>query len=113
MTNQEFAPFSVSQYEDGDWGLTLSEFDDCYEIFDEFGYENGGYGWHGVAEALIRLKAPHLAKKIEFDPEASMFAAHAKKRDDLEELARLLRAAIDDEALLRTALENADPELMD
>jgi hypothetical protein len=113
MTNQEFAPFSISHYEDGRFGLILGDFDDCYEIFDEFGYENGGYGWHGVAEALIRLKAPHLAKKIKFDPEASMFAAHAKKRDDVEELARLLRAAIDDESLLRSALENADPELMD
>ena len=111
--DEEFAPFSVTQYEDGDWGLNLSEFDDCYEIFDEFGYESGGYGWHGVAEALIRLKAPHLAEKINFDPEASMFAAHAKNRQDIEELARLLRAALDDEALLKTALENVDPELMD
>lgn len=111
--DNEFAPFSVSQYEDGDWGLTLTEFDDCYEIFDEFGYESGGYGWHGVAEALIRLKAPHLANKIEFDPEASMFAALSQDRAAIEELGRLLKSAMNEEPLLKTALKNADPELMD
>ena len=113
MTNEEFAPFSISHYEDGRFGLILDDFGDCYEIFEEAGYESGGYGWHGVADALIRLKAPHLANKIEFNPEASMFAAYGQDRAAIEELGRLLRSAVDDESLLKNALENADPELMD
>lgn len=108
----DFAPFSFAEHE-GRFCLMLTEFDACYEIFEEAGYESGGYGWHGVSEALIRLRAPHLAKKIQFDPEASMFVAYGKDRAALEELARLLIRAMNDESLLREALENADAELMD
>lgn len=112
MSNNEFAPFRLVENEDG-FNLYLDEFDECAETFDEAGYESGGYGWHGVADALIRLKAPHLKKKIEFDPEASLFVAFSQDRAAIEELGRLLRNAIDDKTLLKTALENADPELMD
>ena len=104
--NNDYAPFVLSEQH----SLLLTEFDACYEIFEEAGYESGGYGWHGVAESLIRLKAPHLAKKINFDPEASMFVAYGDDRAALEELARLLISAMNDEVLLKTALENADPE---
>jgi hypothetical protein len=113
ISNEEWAPFALSQYDEGGYGLTLGDFDDCWEIFEEYDYEPGGYGWHGVAEALIRLRAPHLADKIEFDPEASLFAAYGTDRAALEELARLMKSAMMDEALLRSALESTDPELMD
>ena len=111
MTN-DFMPFLLTENEDS-FSLLLTEFDACSEIFDEAGYESGGYGWHGVAESLIRLKAPHLAKKINFDPESSMFCAYGDDRAALEELARLLISTMNDESLLKTALENADAELMD
>lgn len=110
--SSNFAPFSFVEH-NGSFSLLLTEFDDFYETFEELGHESGGYGWHGVADALIRLKAPHLAKKIQFDPEGSMFCAYGKDRAALEELARLLLRAMKDDSLLREALENANADLMD
>jgi len=110
--NSDFAPFIFSEHE-GNFSLMLTEFDSFAEVFEEAGYDAGGYAWHGVADALIRLHAPYLAKKIQFDPEASMFVAYGKDRTALKELARLLLRTMRDEVLLKTALENADPELMD
>lgn len=95
------------------FSLLLTDFDEGAEVFEESDYDPGGYAWHGVADALIRLRAPHLADKIKFDPESSMFAAYGPNRAALEELAALLKSAMDDHSLLRTALENADPDLMD
>jgi hypothetical protein len=48
-----------------------------------------------VADALIRLKAPKLKRKIKYDPEAGMFVAYGTDRDALAQLARLLREAIE------------------
>ena len=110
--NNQFVPLRLVENEDS-FNLYLDEFDQCAEVFEEMDYDGGGYGWHGVADAIIRLNAPHLAGKIEFDPEASLFVAYGPDRAAIEELARLLKSAIDDETLLRTAIENADPELMD
>ncbi len=82
-------------------------------MFEKNGYESGGYAWHGVAEAMIRLHAPHLGNKVKFDPESSMFVAYGPDREALEQLAALLKRAMTDEALLQSAIENAIPDLMD
>ena len=106
--SKDITPFRISEH----FSLSLTELDEAAEVFEECGYDGGSYGWHGVADALIRLKAPHLADKLEFDPEASMFAAYGPDRNALEELAVLLKSAMNDHALLKMAIENADPELM-
>jgi hypothetical protein len=91
----------------------LTEFDACANVFEEMGYEAGGYAWHGVVDSLVRLHAPQLRRKIKFDPEASMFAAYSKKLDVIRQIAELIRAAMNSPDLLREAIENANPDLMD
>jgi hypothetical protein len=41
-----------------------------------------------------------------------MFVALSKDRGALKQVARFIREAIDDPALLKEAIEKADPELM-
>jgi hypothetical protein len=107
----EFAPLKMLDIE-GSYSLLLTEFDRWAATFEEMGHEGGGYGWHGVADALVRLKAPALKKKIKYDPEASMFVAVGKDRDALAVLARLILAAMADPAALKEAITNANPKLM-
>jgi hypothetical protein len=107
----DIAPLRLLDGE-GSISLMLTEFDEWAEAFEEAGYEGGGYGWHGVADALIRLKAPKFKKKVRFDPEASMFVAHGPDREALVELARLMKGAMTDPAALREALANVKPGLM-
>jgi hypothetical protein len=111
--SDDFAPCRLVEHADGTLSLLFDEFDATAATFEEMGQEAGGYGWHGVVEALVRMKAPRLAKKLSYDPEASMFAAVSKDRRALATVAGLIRTAIADPQLLRTAIENADPELMD
>jgi hypothetical protein len=91
----------------------LTVFDSWAGTFEELGYDAGGYAWHGVADSLIRLKAPKLRRKIKYDPEAGMFVAYGTDRDALEQLAKLLREAMNDPAVLKDAIEKANPKLMD
>ena len=107
----EFAPLRMLEGE-GSYSLILTEFDEWFEAFEEAGYEGGGYGWHGVADALIRLKAPKLKKKVRFDPEASMFVAHGPDREAIAELAKLMKEAMTDPAALREVLASVKPGLM-
>ena len=106
------APCRIDEQGDGTFSLSFDDFDPMAESFEELGQEGGGFGWHGVVEALVRMKAPHLAGRLEYDPEASMFVSLSPERRALEEVAGLIRDAIGDPALLREAIENADPELM-
>ena len=107
----EFAPLKMIET-DGSYSLMLTSFDPWAAAFEEMGYEGGGYGWHGVADALVRLKAPKLKKKFSYDPEASMFVAFGKDRDALAQLAGLIREAMADPALLKEAIGKANPKLM-
>jgi Immunity protein 51 len=93
--------------------LIFNDFDSTADTFEELGQDGGGYGWHGVVDALIRMKAPKLKRKLHFDPEASLFAVNSKDQDALKQVAELIREAINSPELLREAIQNADPELMD
>ena len=109
----EFAPCDLVESGDGTFSLCFEDFDATADTFEEMGQEGGGYGWHGVVDALVRMKAPKLRRKLRYDPEASMFVALSKDWEALKQVAELIRGAIDDPALLKEAIENADPELMD
>jgi hypothetical protein len=113
MPDEDLHPFRLMQHNDGSASLMLSEFDEGAAIFEEFGLDAGGYAWHGVADALVRNRAQHLRRQLQYDPEASMFVAYSKDGAVLRELAALLRQALHDPALLREAIESADPDLMD
>lgn len=110
-TEDEFAPLQLIA-SDESFSLMLTTFDPWAATFEELDREGGGYGWHGVADALVRLKAPKLKNKISFDPEGSMFVAFGKDRAALVELAALLREAMADPAVLKDAIRKANPKLM-
>lgn len=112
MPTDDFAPCRY-QHAEGLHTITFNDFDATADIFDEAGYDGGGYGWHGAVEALIRLHAPKIKKKIQFDPEASLFVAFSRDVVALKQVALLIRQVCADHELLRTALEQADPDLMD
>lgn len=110
-TTDGLTPLKLLEGE-GSYSLMLTEFDAWHDAFEEAGYEGGGYGWHGVADALIRLKAPKLKKKVQFDPEGGMFVAFGTDRDAIVQLARLLKEALTDPAVLKEALATVNPKLM-
>lgn len=67
------------------------------------GHEPNGYFWEGVAHYL----APELADKLEFDPEAGMFAAYGA-RTDLEGLQGLLEPYLDDGERITEVIRRAE-----
>ena len=109
----EFAPCNLIENEDGTFTLVYEDFQATEAAFEEMDQEGGGYGWHGVVDALVRMRAPKLKKKLDYDPEASSFVVMSKDREALKQVAELIRKAVNDPALLKMAIENADPELMD
>src|SRR4051812_15677177 len=111
--DDEFRPCRWGQHDDGSYYLAFEDFDPTEATFEEMGQEGGGYGWHNVVDALIRTKAPQIAESLDYDPEASMFVVVSDDLDVLRTVAGLIRHAIRDPALLKEAIANADPELMD
>ena len=111
----DIEPCELVEHENGQYSLILSDnnFIAYAPIFEEMGWEGGGYNWAGVADSLVRMKAPALAEKLSYDPEAGMFAAVSEDREALEQVGLLLRSAMNDPELLREAIEKADPERMD
>jgi hypothetical protein len=110
--SEEFAPLELIETTAGNFSLMLTEFDKWAGAFEEMGQEGGGYGWHGVADALVRIKAPKLKKKFDYDPEGSMFVAFGTDREALGQLARLILEAMADREVLKEAIEKANPKLM-
>ncbi|MEW6733097.1 MAG: Imm51 family immunity protein [Acidobacteriota bacterium] len=109
----EYHPGKLVKHEDGTFSLLFTDFDGTIGIFEEMGMEGGGYSWHAVVDALVRMEVPELSKKLSYDPEASMFVAISSDANVLKEIARLIRNAIKDPQLLKMAITNADPELID
>lgn len=109
-----FAPCQFAENADGGpHSLIFTDFHLADEIFEGLDRDGGGYGWHGVVDALVRLKDPKLVKHLAYDPEASMFVALSKDRDALKQVADLIRSAIDNPKLLKQAIKKANPKLMD
>src|SRR5262249_8128931 len=101
--SEDFSPCRLVEHEGGTWSLVFDDFDTTAATFEERGQEGGGYGGHGVVDALVRMKAPRIARKVSYAPEASMFAAVSKDRRALATVAGLIRSAIADPHLLREA----------
>ncbi|WP_020469576.1 Imm51 family immunity protein [Zavarzinella formosa] len=108
----EYAPCTVWKNDDGTHVLGFSDFGPTADIFEELGYEGGGYDWHGVVDALVRMKAKKIRQKLDYDPEGSMFTALSKDQAAIKQVADLIRAAVEDPILLRKALAKADPDLI-
>jgi Immunity protein 51 len=116
----EFAPAQLVTHENSEnrYSLILDPYGPIYlttgSVFEAHGLgEGGGYAWHGVVDALVRMRAPEIADRVKFDPESSMFAAYGNDRDALLRVAQLIREVQNDQALLEEAITNADPDLLD
>ncbi len=109
----EFAPCRLVEHDDGTLSITFDEFEGAANVFEEHGYDAGGYAWHGVVDALVRARAPKIKKLVKYDPEGSMFAAYGKDRDALKQVAALIREALADHKLLAEFIAKAAPDLMD
>ena len=111
--NDEFAPCSLIDHEDGAFSLIFTDFDSTEEIFAEQELDGGGYTWHAIVDSLVKMKTPKIARLLDYDPEAGMFAAISRDRDSLKQVAVLIRNALKDRELLQLAIDNADPELLE
>lgn len=111
----DFTPCQFHQHDDGTCSLTFTAFDTngADSVFEAAGYDGGGYGWEGVVRALVQSHSPKLKKKLRYDPEASMFCVVSKDREALVQVAALIRTAVSDPAVLREAISNADPDIME
>ncbi|WP_326595494.1 immunity 51 family protein [Streptomyces sp. NBC_01803] len=83
------------------------------DVFERCGQYGNGYGWAGVARSAVRARAPELAGRFGYDPEAGMFVAYGEDADALRRLGMLLREALHDRAVLRELIESGDPEWFD
>lgn len=110
---EDLSPFGLTEIEPGSFSLLSSQFEDYEEIFNECGYEGGGYDWAGVAKQIIRADAPDLQDRLKFDSEGSMFCAYGSDEAALKELGELMRDTFADVERLKVTIKAADPEWFD
>jgi hypothetical protein len=109
----DVAPCRLVDHGEGRYSLCLDDFRmPRVALFDERGLQGGGYTWEALADSLARLRRPELVDGLSYDSEAGMFVAIGT-RPTLIALAHLLQEAMDDEALLRAALDAADPDRLE
>lgn len=111
------APLKLFEYDHnpGSYCLMLSDADmiDVQDIFEECGYDGGGYGWAGVARSAVRMHAPEIADRVKYDPEAGMFVAYGSDPAALERLGGLLHAALGDRQALAELIRAGEPDWFD
>lgn len=106
-------PCRMIDYGDGRFGVIFDDFGPTQDLLEEKEFEGGGYTWHGIVEALVRLYHPDLAKELEFDPESSMFVARSANEQALHQVAELIQRAQNDPEVLQQAIDNADPSIIE
>jgi len=107
------APCRLVDHGEGRFSLCLDDFRmPKVSFFDERGLQGGGYTWEAIADSLARLRRPEIVDGLSYDSEASMFVALGT-RPTLVALAHLLQEALDDDALLRAAVDAADPDRLE
>ena len=109
----DLAPCRLVDHGEGRYSLCL---DDNHmpqlALFEDRGLAGNGYTWQAIAESLVRLRRPELRNGLNYDSEAGMFVALGT-RPTLVGLAHLLHEALDDQGLLRAAVEAADPDSLE
>ncbi|WP_019629227.1 immunity 51 family protein [Actinomadura atramentaria] len=117
MNDKEtYAPLSLFEYDHrpGSYCLMLTDaqMGGASGVFAEHGLEESGYGWAGVARAVL-ARDPGLENRLGLDPEAGMFVAYGDDLDALRTLAASLHEAIHDHAKLSELIKAGDPEWFD
>ena len=109
----DVAPCRLVDHGEGRYSLCLDDFRmPRVALFDERVLQGGGYTWEALADSLARLRRPELVDGLSYDSEAGMFVAIGT-RPTLIALAHLIQKAMDDETLLRAALDAADPDRLE
>ena len=110
--NNNIKPFIIHIHDDkpNSASLLLTEFREKTHIFAERadeGWEGGGYDWGSIAQVVLDEKVPELAKKINFDPEGSMFCAYGEI-DAVQKLGEAMKKVYDNDDVLRDLLSRAE-----
>jgi hypothetical protein len=86
---------------------------DAIEFLRSRGYEGNGYTWHGLVHSIARLRMCAELPLLKWSPEADDLLVISDDRKTLERLAAMVTSFAQDQSLLNSAIENADPELME
>lgn len=95
------------------YGVMFDDFKGTQEALEAKGLMGGGYTWHGIVEAMIRMKYPEFAEQIGYDPESSMFCARSSNLAALRCVAVCIREAVTDASMLEEAIRNADDSIIE
>ena len=110
MTENEPLELKIGRENESDnsrWMLIVTDFARTASLFEKFredGWDQGGYGWYGVVNALIHLKAPELADTFDFDPQETRLVIRSEEKAALERLAALIREAVHEPSFLKAAI---------
>jgi hypothetical protein len=113
VEESELSPCRLVDHGAGRYSLCLDDFRmPQLPLFEERGLQGGGYTWDAVVDSLVRLRRPDLAPDLTYDSEAGMFVALGS-RETLRVVARLIQEAIASPAVLREAVDHADPDRLE
>lgn len=113
VEESEFAPCRLVDHGEGRLSLCFDDFRmPQVPLFESRGLQGGGYTWEAVVSSLVKLKRPDLQSDLTYDSEAGMFVALGN-RESLKAVATLIQKAISDPALLRDAVDHADPDRLE
>jgi hypothetical protein len=109
-----YQPFLFSSFQ-RDHSLTLSDLK--WKAFEEHDFLGDGEDWALLMENMLSEKNPSLLEKITFGDEKLMFCIHSEDKDALHEIAEMVCAFYEDEALFdayitRYAQYEFEPELV-
>ena len=109
----QVAPCRLVDHGGGRFSLCLDDYAmPQVPLFAERGLQGGGYTWEAVVQSLVNLRHPKLAQELSYDSEAGMFVALGS-REALVQVAKLIQSAVADAALMRAAVDGANPDALE
>jgi hypothetical protein len=102
----------ISQYPDGRFCLDLMDADEQTQaLFESRRLQGGGYTWEGIVRSLIEMRMPEALPQLSIGAEADNMHIFCSRRELLEDVAVLIRTAIDDQQLMVSAIEHGGAEI--
>jgi len=96
----------------GNFSLLYTDFEHS-DLFDEIGFEGGGYDWQSVMVYILETELPDLEDEIDFDSEAGMFCAYGQNKEALAKLGEKMEELIANKAKLKEAISNVPKDYWD
>lgn len=110
--NYDWSPCKIVDFGDS-YSLLFSKFEKSDEFLVGKGFHGGGYTWHGIVDALIRLHAPETASKLAYDPEGSMFVVRSADLEAMKMVQQWIRKADGNQEVLQQAIDAANPDIIE